>query len=171
MTKALVIETNGSALHLELGGPGESYAKLRDAVGGYIELIRVLPPDHPYEPAFAYINEEGKLRGLLPNLAATQLCRDNLRPGDYIAGPAVIVGAPDSEGNETDAPQWVFDIEWAIPVAARLREQGLWAPAGAHGWAEWGECDDCEDPYELAAPPGTGRCPQCEAKLQRELGS
>jgi hypothetical protein len=38
-----------------------------------------------------WINEEGKLHGLPSNPLATILARSRLQPGDYIAGPAVVM--------------------------------------------------------------------------------
>ena len=60
--------------------------ELQNAVEGLIEIV-FLKPGHGH--ATAYVNEEGKLIGLLPNHKATKLIR--LFPGDYVAGNILIV--------------------------------------------------------------------------------
>lgn len=47
-----------------------SLAELQAAVEGNIELVRIRPGT---ARGMMYINEEGKLLGLLPNVAATQI--------------------------------------------------------------------------------------------------
>lgn len=59
-------------------------ASLQKIVGGYIEAIR------PWPDAHAYVNEEGKLKGLERNF---------LYGSDIIVGPAVFSKA-DEEGDE-----------------------------------------------------------------------
>jgi|HubBroStandDraft_6_1064221.scaffolds.fasta_scaffold433263_2 hypothetical protein len=54
--------------------------------------------------AWAYIDEEGKFKNrCLDNPVATELYRH-----DRIVGPMVVVGPPDSQGSETDAPREAF---------------------------------------------------------------
>ena len=59
--------------------------QLQEWVGGYIELIPHVPGGD------LWINEEGKLKGLLENFKATGLYLEYLHPGDMIVGPAVLV--------------------------------------------------------------------------------
>jgi hypothetical protein len=61
--------------------------ELRKLVGGSIELVALSTGD------MMLINEEGKLLGLPYNPLATMLAAPSLFPGDYIAGPAVIISS------------------------------------------------------------------------------
>lgn len=82
MIVGLVIHTNGTTEDLrEVNGN-----ILRKAVGGWLQMIHLDDGNH------MYINEEGKMRGLMSNPAATFLARDVLFRGDFIVGDAVIVG-------------------------------------------------------------------------------
>jgi Domain of unknown function (DUF3846) len=44
---------------------------------------------------------EGKTRGDEANWAVTRLIHSHLRPGDFVAGKAIITGGPDKDGNLT----------------------------------------------------------------------
>lgn len=93
---------------------------LQGLVGGYLEAIsfdRTL--------GAVYINEEGKLRGLPYNavgdlFVTTALDRvgRTLIGGDMIVGPIVVVGPPDSEGDETSVTEAAVDLcrELDIPL-------------------------------------------------------
>lgn len=64
---------------------------LQAAVDGYIETVTLIPGK-----AVMIVNEEGLLRGMAPNLAASMIA------GNKIVGPALIVGV---DGEEfTDIP-------------------------------------------------------------------
>lgn len=64
---------------------------LQAAVDGYIETVTLIPGK-----AVMIVNEEGLLRGMIPNLAASMIA------GNKIVGPALIVGV---DGDEfTDIP-------------------------------------------------------------------
>jgi len=65
-------------------------------VGGDIESIPLLGGEH----AFGYINAEGKMLMLPPNPMATH--HASLFLGDYIAGPMLVLGGVDKNGNETE---------------------------------------------------------------------
>lgn len=81
--------------------PADTLRGLQGAVGGDIEPI-LFP-----EPFEAYANEEAKIigDGLTPNTVATELWKATAeageyltQPGDYIAGPVVVVGPLDDDG-------------------------------------------------------------------------
>jgi len=76
----------------------------RGEIDGYLEGVS---PNTPGSPAwFAYCDEEGKLKGLPPNLLATALARAaGWRTPDFLCGPVVFFGPPDHDGNETDVTQ------------------------------------------------------------------
>ena len=69
-------------------------------VGGYIEFLRV------GDDAHAYIDEEGKLKGLPVNEVASQFCGDyrvGLQAWDHIVGPMLILGSRNASGEEDGA--------------------------------------------------------------------
>lgn len=90
--RGVIIRTDGTASVEDID---TSLAGLQAIVGGYIEAVGLKCP----HPATAYINEEGKLEGLMPNAAASQIA--HLMPEDFIVGQMVVLGAPDDEGNDT----------------------------------------------------------------------
>lgn len=53
-------------------------AQLQKAVGGYIEMVRI-----PDSAQYLYVNEEGRVHGLPPNLQATALALQNI-VGDVV---------------------------------------------------------------------------------------
>ena len=76
-------------------------------VGGYIQAIEV-------GPGAMFFNENGKFENLLLNSLATNLCFDlqaGLAPDDYVCGPAILVGPPDADGDDQDAPEQF--LAWA----------------------------------------------------------
>jgi hypothetical protein len=71
---------------------------LQAAVGGYIEAVTLVPGR-----AVMIVNEEGLLRGMAPNPAASMIAKTK------IVGPAIVVGV---DGEEfTDIPE---DVERCI---------------------------------------------------------
>lgn len=92
---AIAIDPNGTVRSVLL----TSLEDMQRQVGGWIELINFGTTGH-----FAYLNEEGKLENLPPNILATHLCAKygvGLALTDYICGTLLVVGPPDSEGNDT----------------------------------------------------------------------
>ena len=99
--KALKITADGNVDQIEVNG----YEDLKGHIGGWLEGL------HLDDKTFAYIDEEGKMKGLPYNVLATELCADlqvGLAPTDFISGTMLIVGSPDSEGNETDVPDHIL---------------------------------------------------------------
>ena len=83
---ALIIRTDGSTK--EILNP--TLEQLQEAVGGYIEIVRINPDFLPmnWEGAeHMYCNEEGKLLGLEYNAKATKLIDFN----DAIVGNVVLM--------------------------------------------------------------------------------
>jgi hypothetical protein len=75
---------------------------LSGLVGGYLEGVR---GPHGWH---AYINEEGKLHGLLPNLPATRLAVAlGWPPVDVLVGNAVFLG-DGAAGSESGVPDLVI---------------------------------------------------------------
>jgi hypothetical protein len=82
----LRIDVEGAASILEVPQPG-GLSVLQDAVGGMIEYVAF-----PNRGIGCYLNEEGKLDGLEPNVIGTRLWLSAYGPTDVIVGPIVLLG-------------------------------------------------------------------------------
>lgn len=106
MAKGFVIPVEGRCFELEVPDE-ESLRVLQKAVGGYIEAVGVpgFIPDAEY--GTVYVNEEGKLHGLEPNMRATDFMVPGvgLWAGDYIAGNMVLLGFDPYTGENADVPE------------------------------------------------------------------
>jgi len=102
MTKALLIPSDLSMVCsvVEI----DDLASMQALVGGRIECV-----EHP-DWGDLWINEEGKFGEHYINERATDLMRDILFEGDYIAGDAFFTGPTDSEGGNTDVKQELVDL-------------------------------------------------------------
>lgn len=121
---ALRIDPDGTVTVL----PDASYESIRDGVGGWIEAA---PTD---ESLTLWVNEEGKINGLPLNPLGHALWGEVdiygcIAAGDWLAGPCVITGPPDDDGNSTAVPDWV------LPRLARLAATivVIEIPAGRRG--------------------------------------
>jgi hypothetical protein len=88
----------------------------QEACGGYIQAVDL---DEPM--GSIWMNEEGKLSGLLPNEVATHVywtAQPAHMPNDYVAGVAVLTGVPDHEG-ETQ-PVTAELVAFAEEIGARV---------------------------------------------------
>lgn len=94
--KALVLTVQGPPQLIEME-PMHTYDFIKHHIAGWLEVVRL--PD-----GTMYVNEEGKMIGLLPNETATRLALvdRSIMPTDYIAGTAVFLGKPDEEGDDTE---------------------------------------------------------------------
>jgi hypothetical protein len=114
------IDVDGSVSILTAADHDGTYQVLRDAVDGYIQMIPLGDAFHPERPpteqVTAWMNEEGKLRPMPHNPVGTLLCRElnALLDGDWIAGPLVLSGGSDAEGNTLSAPAVV--LAWAAAI-------------------------------------------------------
>lgn len=98
---ALLITTDGSVRKLsshEFEGSRDndgafSLRDLQQLVGGYIEAVALSPVIEHENARYQWmvINEEGKFQSLKRNEKATIMATDVLRPGDFIAGNALIL--------------------------------------------------------------------------------
>lgn len=88
----VVIRSDGTVKQVECD-EHPTLETLQSLIGGYIETVPVRIPvsDKPT----MIVNEEGKLKGLPRNKAATKIAR--LYDGDYIAGDAVLLDANTEE--------------------------------------------------------------------------
>ena len=103
--KALLINTDGSTQSITL--PRDTSLRLdalQQAVGGLINAVPIYRGEDLV--ADGIINDEGKIFDLDRNELATAVMGPNgLFPGDYIAGPMVVMGPVDDEGVETSIPE------------------------------------------------------------------
>lgn len=92
MSKALQIMLDGT-MHETTA----DYEAIRTGIGGgWIQAIQL--PDGNY----MYMDEDGKLKGLQYNFFATVLARPILFSDDYVAGPVVICGPDNGDGDHLD---------------------------------------------------------------------
>ncbi|MGE3836099.1 MAG: DUF3846 domain-containing protein [Acidimicrobiia bacterium] len=106
---AIRIDTDGAVTVL----PDASYETIRDGVGGWIEAALT------DESLTLWINEEGKIDRLPFNPLGHALWNEVdiygcIPAGDWLAGPCVVTGPPDNDGNATAVPDWL------LPRLARL---------------------------------------------------
>lgn len=98
--KAVIVDPDGTVRSTEIEN---NLGSFQAVVGGYIEGVfgRV---------ATVYVNEEGLLRNLPMNPAATLFVNRILgHLGTRLFGTALIVGPDDGEGNDTDVRPAVVD--------------------------------------------------------------
>jgi len=103
--KAVVVPVSGEITIQDLN----TLQDIKGALdGGWLEALRLK------DDAVAYIDEEGKLKGLPVN-PRTMALAYSLNPNwtDFLVGPMVIFGTLNEQGqhdgDEHDVPQWVID--------------------------------------------------------------
>lgn len=103
--KALLIPVEGPVKEFEIEDGLEA---LQEAVEGNIEAIPLPDFVDPDGGATAYINEDGKFTKE-PNMRATDFMVPGvgLFPGDYIAGPFLLMGFDPETGENCDVPDKV----------------------------------------------------------------
>lgn len=106
--RALVIEAESQETRIIDIPLQDPLKTLQDAVGGWVQCV-----DFPRNGFDMWLNEEGKIIGLLTNEAATRVWESEYGPTDVMAGNVVITGAADDEGYITE-----LDAE----VAERLQD-------------------------------------------------
>lgn len=112
--RAILIPVEGRPKMVDLDATN-MLAELQREVSGYIESVPLL-----HDQISGYINEEGKIHDLPPNVLATAIAR--LGRGDYIAGTMVVVGACDAQGEDTEVPDDLVETIYQI------------IPGGIEGW-------------------------------------
>ena len=103
MATALLITPENSNTITEIDVNG--LADLQELVGGWVEMVTL--NSEKWGNNAMYINEEGKMRGMDVNLAATHL--SEIWPHDVIVGPAVIIGHT-NDGELSDVTSEAIDI-------------------------------------------------------------
>ena len=121
---AIRIDVDGTVAVL----PDASSDTLHDSVGGWIEAA-------PTDGSIAiFVNEDGKRAPLPFNPLGHALWAhvDRHRciaAGDWMAGPCVVTGPVDANGDVTDVPEWVLPTLATLAATARFDLPGdWWAP-------------------------------------------
>jgi hypothetical protein len=91
MEKVLTITTDNAVEVREV--PSVEYETLYEAVNGLVELVTI------NEDIDMWLNEDGKVNGLEPNVLATLLFNKVFPNKDIIMGDIIITGGADDEGN------------------------------------------------------------------------
>lgn len=94
MRNALIIGFDDSLTVVDLDSEQGSYKILSDAVDGYIEAVTL------NESLSMYVNEEGKIHGLMVNPIATAIFQNRFGKIDTINGNAVVTGGVDEDGED-----------------------------------------------------------------------
>lgn len=116
--KAVIISTDGSATVAEFE-LGESYKMLSNAVGGYIECVRLSATTD------LWCNENGIAEGLPLNLKGSAIYLETFNAGNPILGNIVITGGADDEGEtlgltDEQVAYWLAYSTMVIPTAYLL---------------------------------------------------
>lgn len=117
--RALVIEAESQETRI-IDIPREGALKpLQEAVGGWVECVAL-----PNNKMDMWLNEEGKLIGLLTNQAATKVWESEYGPTDIMAGDVVFTGPADDEGYITELPADVAESLQVFTAAIRMATWG-----------------------------------------------
>ena len=99
---AIKIEPTGEITLVEITGKNseEQNDSIHEYLGGYFEIVRIA------RDACMLVDDEGLLKGLMPNIPASTIARHPM-----LVGTALIIGTqPGPEGEDfTDAPGWAID--------------------------------------------------------------
>jgi hypothetical protein len=91
--KAIIVQPDGSYETIQCT---DSYQTIKHAVGGWLEAVSSTDDTLTF-----WCNEEGKLKGLQPNPAATYLwwaAAPHMTKQDILVGPVVMTGGADPHG-------------------------------------------------------------------------
>lgn len=114
--QAVIVRADGG---IEIGPVNPTLDGIKAVVGGWLEAIH--PTDDTFGNWHAYIDEEGKLKGLPDNPVGTAFAMQaGWRGGEMLCGPVVFFGAAgegeDYMADEADAPQELqrAAMRWAL---------------------------------------------------------
>lgn len=105
-------EVKGIIIHPGSTFEHKVFKQLQDyqqVVDGLIEAVRLYDYTYENEVATIYVNEEGRLIDLPMNAVAGGLSF-LLNGEDFLVGNAIVVGASDEEGYDTDVPEWIVEF-------------------------------------------------------------
>ena len=116
------ISPDGTVEYLEVSdNSADQYKQINSQLGGdYLEGLQLS------SSAFAYIDEDGKMKELPPNPIATELCAQlgtGLSRSDFISGTMMIFGAADKDGENTECPKHIFHLASAIRELRELKSE------------------------------------------------
>ena len=100
---------------------------MQSCVGGTFDVIDTTSP-----ALSLWINDEGRILRLRPNMRATHLlwCVDSRwRSLNFLAGSVLVTGQPDEEGNTTSVPVEFVRLVFDVPdyrVEERLTDSDTW---------------------------------------------
>lgn len=103
--KGIIIHPGSTFEHKEF----KELSDYKSAVGGLIEAVRLYDYTYENEVATMYVNEEGRILDLPMNAVAGGLSF-LLNGEDMLFGNAIVVGAGDGEGYDTDVPEWIVEF-------------------------------------------------------------
>jgi hypothetical protein len=107
---AIRIDPDGTLTNIGENPPLDA---LQEAVGGYIEAVDTIGPDGKLDGGYIYVNEEGRLQNLEPNLNATLLT------GQSIVGPAVHFSKSEMQIDRDEQPLTIdFDSDISVTVGS-----------------------------------------------------
>ena len=115
MTKALLIKTTGELEVTNL--PDENaHLVLNELCGGWLDCVRL-------EDVVGYVNDEGLLIGLAPNVFASALF------GRPLVGDCVVVGSLNErgeyDGENHDVPEFLCDPRVALLASLMARDEQI----------------------------------------------
>lgn len=103
--KGIIIHPGSTFEHKEF----KELSDYQAVVGGLIEAVRLYDYTYENEVATLYVNEEGRILDLPMNAVAGGLSF-LLNGEDMLFGNAIVVGAGDGEGYDTDVPGWIVEF-------------------------------------------------------------
>jgi hypothetical protein len=89
--------------------------------GGWVEVLYL------DDNASAYIDEEGKMKGLPYNAVATELCtrlKTGLQQGDFISGTMIVLGYALCREEDTDCPDYIIEMVETMRVVTNKQTKG-----------------------------------------------
>lgn len=119
--RALVIEAESQETRV-IDIPREGALKpLQKAVEGLVQCVAL-----PQNGVEMWLNDEGKLIGLLTNLTATKVWESEYGHTDWIAGNVVFTGPADEEG-------YITDLDEEVVESLQIFAQAIRAATWGHG--------------------------------------
>ncbi len=107
---AIRIDPDGTLTNIGENPPLDA---LQEAVGGYIEAVPTIGADGRHDGGYLYVNEEGRLQNLEPNLNASLLT------GLSIVGPAVHLNEAEMQIDRDEQPLTVdADSEISVTIGS-----------------------------------------------------
>jgi len=111
LKQAFLIHSNGDIVPVHI----DDYRDIQRMVGGTFDVVASASGETSF-----WVNDEGKLNGMTPNFTATKILWA-LNPAfdgrDYLAGPVLITGGADEEGETLSVGR---EAETAVMAAGKV---------------------------------------------------